>query len=148
MKKVIFTILIFTLAISFFACSGKNNQATSSSSGGSGNSQAAESTNNAPAFIAGVWPNNEWTAQLPKPNAGTVGNIDTLGARDQTLSIKMDWTRDEAVEYAKEVRANGFNRNVLAYYEDSSSLSTLLEAENSSGFELSITTSEIRIVKP
>jgi len=109
---------------------------------------AACGINKTPEFISGEWPNNEWTEQLQKPSSGNIGDVGTLGDQDQILSIKMNWTREEAVEYAIEMRDNGFDKNVFAYYEKTPSLTTIFEAENSDGRKLTITESEIRIVKP
>ena len=151
MKKVFNLFLILALVLTFAACSKKNNTSAPSSGNSSTNTTTAQpprNTSSAPSFTEGVWPDNEWTAQLPKPTDGTVGKIDTRGDRNQTLSINMNWSREEAVEYAKAVRNNGFTINVLAYYEDTPSLSTLIEAKNATGYELTVTTSEIRIVKP
>ncbi len=163
MKKFLVIALALILALSLAACGGGSSTTPSSGSGTSAppasssapTSSAPSSTpdntpdSNTPAFVAGEWPDNEWTQQLPKPSAGTVGNVSTAGAENQTLSIKMDWTREEAAAYCDEITAAGlFDQNVLAYYQDSTPMDVLLEAENASGWEVGISVTEIRIIKP
>ncbi len=151
MKKIVLLALALVLALSLAACGGNDNSSTPSgnSGGNTTNPSASQGGNdNTPAFTEGEWPDNDWTAQLPKPTAGTIGKVSTMGSENQTLSIKMTWTREEASAYCDEARSGGFNVNAIAYYEDTPSLSTLLEAENSAGYELSVTETEIRIVKP
>jgi hypothetical protein len=152
MKKILMLAVALMLALSLAACGGNSDTPTTSSGGNGGNSTnppASQGGNdNTPAFTEGEWPDNDWTAQLPKPAAGTIGKVSSVGSENQTLSIQMTWTREEASAYCDEARSGGFNVNAIAYYEDTPSLSTLLEAENSAGYELSVTETEIRIVKP
>jgi hypothetical protein len=71
-----------------------------------------------------------------------------MGDGDKTLSIKMDWTREEAAAYCDELVAGNFSQNVLAYYKDSTPTSVLLEAESSDGWSVAVSETEIRIYKP
>ncbi len=162
MKKLVIIALVMVLALSLAACGGND---TPSNSGNNSTSTPPSSTNTpaqttpsstsestpdtAPAFVEGEWPDNEWTQQLTEPSAGTVGKIGTMGAENQTLYIKMDWTREEAAAYCDEITAVGmFDQNVLAYYKDSTPMDVLLEAENADAWEVAVSATEIRIIKP
>jgi hypothetical protein len=87
---------------------------------------------------------NEWTAQAPKPTAGTIGKVGTEGSENQTLEIKMTWTHQEALSYAKEAMKSGFNVEAYLYEE----LSTCFEGKNAAGYELGVSDTRILIVKP
>jgi hypothetical protein len=147
MKTKTFMLIALLLAVFtvFTACSGKKTTPTANSST---STSPISQSDKAPAFTAGEWPDNEWTQQVPKPSAGTVGKVSTAGAENQTLSIKMDWTREEAAAYCDELVAGNFNQNVLAYYKDSTPMSVLLEAESSDAWEVAVSETEIRIYKP
>ncbi|MDR0841069.1 MAG: hypothetical protein LBN26_06765 [Christensenellaceae bacterium] len=162
MKKLIALSLALILALSLLTACGGN------SGGGSSTPPADNTTTTPPAdntpsggnetapndsgadatFAAGEWPDNDWTKQVPKPSAGTIGNVGTMGDGDKTLYIKMDWTREEAAAYCDELVAGNFSQNVLAYYKDSTPMSVLLEAESLDGWEVAVSETEIRIYKP
>ena len=167
MKKLLVLALVMILTFSLVACGAKeavqdavrdalpnsSNSSTSSSSSASSSANStapsSSSASSAAGFAAGEWPDNEWTQQLTEPSAGTVGNVSTAGSENQTLSIKMEWTREEAAAYCKEITATGmFDQNVLAYYADSTPMDVLLEAENADGWEVGVSITEIRIIKP
>jgi predicted small secreted protein len=157
MKKIIALALTLVLALSLAACGGNSDNGggstTTPPAQTAGNSsqtteQPADNGDKAPTFTAGEWPDNDWTKQVPKPTAGTVGKVSTMGDGDKTLSVAMDWTREEAAAYCDELAAGKFNQNVLAYYKDSTSMSVLLEAESSDGWEVAVSETEIRIYKP
>ncbi len=61
----------------------------------------------------------------------------------------MDWTREEAAAYCDEITAAGmFDQNVLPYYKDATPMEVLLEAENAGGWEVAVSETEIRVIKP
>ena len=145
MKKIVLLALALVLALSLVACSGN----TDNDGNNSTNPPASQDSNdNTPAFTKGLWPDNDWTKQVPKPSAGEVGDVGTMGAEDKTLYIVMDWTREEAEAYCDEVIAGKFDQNVLAYYKDSTPNTVLLEAESSDGWQVAISETEIRIYMP
>jgi hypothetical protein len=167
MKKTITIalVLVLVLALSLAACGGGSGNsggssatppATSDNSTSSPSSTTPEesqsggnSNDKTPEFTEGEWPDNDWTTQVPKPSAGTVGKVGTMGAEDQTLYIRMDWTREDAAAYCDAIADAGkFTAEVYAYYKDSTPNTVLLEAKSSDGWEVAVSETEIRIIKP
>ena len=65
-------------------------------------------------FESGIWPDIEWITDVPKPTVGKIGNVRLMSDIPQALSIKMDWTRKEAMAYCEKVKVAGFNETGVA----------------------------------
>ncbi|MDR0906739.1 MAG: hypothetical protein LBN00_11325 [Oscillospiraceae bacterium] len=148
-KRILSLALALVLTLSLLAACGGGSSTTTPPAN---STTTVPPANNTPSggntFTAGEWPDNDWTKQVPKPSAGKIGKIGTKGEGDKTLSIKMDWTREEAAAYCDELVAGNFSQNVLAYYKDSTPTSVLLEAESSDGWSVAVSETEIQIYKP
>jgi hypothetical protein len=100
MKKTISKILTFafvlTLALSLTACGGNSTpsggDSTPGTSSTAGNDTAAKD-----------WPDNAFTAGLPKPS----GKIVNVTVSDTSTSVYLDWTLEEARAYGGSLTAAG-----------------------------------------
>ena len=94
-----------------------------------------------------VWPANEWTGQINMP-PGNVGEIKIGGEMGEMLSIKMDWTREEAINYAKVSQGGRYFRNNVTTNYDDKNATWLFIGTNGIDFQLAVSINEILVTKP
>jgi len=134
-KKILSLLLVIGLAFSLAACGG-----------GEG---VDEDYRNNGIFepINGQWPeHSDQGGQLPRPKAGTIGNVAFDTEDPRALSIKMNWTRDEAIAYAEEARdGRCFDQDVKETFAGKSKL--IFEGTNGINYFLRVSTDEIYVIK-
>jgi hypothetical protein len=116
MKKALVLALVLVLALTLTACgSGSSNSGGSTTTPPADNNTSAQADNSGSQTTeqkpsGGEWPDNEWTALVPKPTVGTIDPFGSGASGDNSRCIiDMGWTADEAKAYAAEVKAAGFD---------------------------------------
>jgi hypothetical protein len=98
--------LVCVLALSLLtACDGKNKGGNSTTkppanSSTPGTSQGGNSN------AAKEWPNNKYTAGLPKPVGGKILKV-SVADKYGYMTVDMNWTKEEAESYGKALTAAG-----------------------------------------
>jgi ABC-type glycerol-3-phosphate transport system substrate-binding protein len=141
MKKIISIALVLVLALSLLtACGGKDNNSTPSGNSGGNNGGGSTTTpsdttipptsqndgndttpsnNDGTSSGASVeWPDNDYTKDFPKPNKGTIESAEEVNLGGVYFKIIMNWTLDEAKEYAEQLKAAGFECYLVEDDED------------------------------
>ncbi|MDR1464294.1 MAG: hypothetical protein LBJ11_03195 [Oscillospiraceae bacterium] len=103
MKKAIILVLALVLALSLLTACGEKDSGGTGSTGGNSNTPGTSQGggNN----TAKEWPENKYTAGLPKPS----GEILDVAVADKYgyTTVDMKWTKEEAQTYGKALTAAG-----------------------------------------
>ena len=119
MKKILALLLAAMMLFCFVACNtgdnpdpNKDNPGTSQNGGGNNNGGENNngSENNGGESIA--WPENEFTALIPKPKTGTIAeesSFDNLYFKGINITLT-NWSVEDCKAYAEELMAAGFTQ--------------------------------------
>ena len=124
MKKLLTLALALMMVLSLAACGGKTDPAPSGTTDPGTSQQQPSSTPDDSKPSGGEeipddtseptdpseWPDNEYTRLVPKPKTVTVTEMDLS---DNYCAIATTWTIEETIEYAGQIKAAGFDQDVI-----------------------------------
>ena len=146
MKKIYSLLLVFALIFTLSACGAMDEPEQNASIPNQEDQLDQQATNDT--LVDGQWPNNSWTEQVNKPSTGTIGAVKIGGESGEVLSIKMDWTREDAIAYAEDNKTyRYFGSQVTTNYDDPKA-DWLFIGVNGIGFNLAVSATEILVVRP
>ena len=107
MKKLFALLLAMMMIFSLAACG--DNTTTDPDKDNPGVSQSGENNNGGESI---AWPENEFTALIPKPKTGTIAEADPFdNAYFKGIKITLtNWSVEDCKAYAEELKAAGFTQ--------------------------------------